>query len=137
MFKSETIVRVRYAETDRMGYVYYGNYAIYFEVARVEALRKMGYSYKEMEDDGIIMPVLEFSIKYFKPAYYDDELKIISKIIELPATRLRFEHETYNKAGVILNKAHVTLVIVNQKTGKPCHAPGYFMDALKKYFQGV
>ncbi|MEO8149505.1 MAG: thioesterase family protein [Bacteroidia bacterium] len=134
MFSSETFLRVRYAETDRMGYAYYGNYATYFEVARVEALRKMGYSYKDMEDSGIIMPVLEFSIKYFKPAYYDDELKIVSIINELPTTRLRFEHETYNAENILLNKAHVTLVIVNQKTMKPCHAPDYFMEALKKYF---
>ena len=132
MFSSETFLRVRYAETDRMGYAYYGNYATYFEVARVEALRKMGYSYKDMEDNGIIMPVLEFAIKYFKPAYYDDELRIVSIINELPSTRLRFEHETYNAEKVLLNKAHVTLVIVNQKTGKPCHAPDYFVDALKK-----
>jgi acyl-CoA thioester hydrolase len=134
MFNSETFLRVRYAETDRMGYAYYGNYATYFEVARVEALRKMGYSYKDMEDNGIIMPVLEFAIKYFKPAYYDDELKIVSIINELPTTRLRFEHETYNAENILLNKAHVILVIVNQKTGKPSHAPDYFVDALKKYF---
>jgi len=92
----------------------------------------MGYSYKDMEDQGIIMPVLEFAIKYFKPAYYDDELRIVSTINELPATRLRFEHETYNAENVLLNKAHVTLVIVNQKTNKPCHAPDYFIEALKK-----
>lgn len=131
MYSSETFLRVRYAETDRMGYVYYGNYATYFEVARVDALRALGYSYKDMEDNGIIMPVLEFAIKYFKPAFYDDELRIVSTIHELPSTRLKFEHETYNSENVLLNKAHVTLVIVNQATGKPCHAPDYFLDALK------
>lgn len=134
MFSSETLLRVRYAETDQMGYVYYGNYATYFEVARVEALRKMGYSYKEMEQNGIIMPVLEFAIKYFKPAFYDDELRIVSIINELPTTRLRFEHETYNAQNVLLNKAHVTLVIVNRETMKPCHAPDYFVDALRENF---
>ncbi len=131
MFSSETILRVRYAETDRMGYVYYGNYATYFEVARVDGLRTLGYSYKEMEDSGIIMPVLEFAIKYFKPAYYDDELRIVSTIHEMPTTRLRFEHETYNSKNELLNKAHVILVMVSKATGKPCHAPEYFIDALK------
>lgn len=134
MFKSETTLRVRYAETDRMGYAYYGNYATYFEVARVEALRDLGYSYKDMEDNGIILPVLEFSIKYFKPAYYDDELRIVSMVKDLPATRLKFDHETYNADNSLLNKAHVALVIVSRETMKPCHAPGYFIEALKKKF---
>ncbi|MBL7926056.1 MAG: acyl-CoA thioesterase [Bacteroidia bacterium] len=124
-------IRVRYAETDKMGFVYYGNYATYFEVARVEFLRSMGLSYKSVEDSGIIMPVLEFGIKYFKPAYYDDELLIKTTIKEMPAMRLTFYHETFNQNDICLNKAHVTLAIVNSKTGKPCHAPNYFVDALK------
>ena len=80
MYKTKTNLRVRYAETDRMSYVYYGNYAIYFEVARVEAMKGIGMSYKELEDSGIIMPVLEYNIKYFKPAFYDDELTIETRI---------------------------------------------------------
>ena len=76
MYTSITKIRVRYAETDMMGYVYYGNYATYFEVARVEAIKKLGFSYRRMEDEGIALPVLEFSIKYYKPAFYDDELRI-------------------------------------------------------------
>jgi acyl-CoA thioester hydrolase len=132
MLKFEHKLRVRYAETDKMGFVYYGNYAAYFEVARVEFLRTMGFTYRSIEDGGIIMPVLEFGIKYFKPAHYDDELLIVTEIKELPTTRIYFEHNTFNEKGVHLNKAHVTLVVVDCKSGKPCHAPEYFMDGLKR-----
>ena len=76
MYSFKTKVRVRYAETDKMGYCYYGNYATYFEIARVEALRSLGVSYKSLEDEGVFLPVSEFNIKYLKPAYYDDELTI-------------------------------------------------------------
>jgi len=84
MYKTKTTLRVRYAETDRMSYVYYGNYGIYFEVARVEAMKQIGMSYKDLEDSGIMMPVLEFNIKYFKPAFYDDELIIETRIEKDP-----------------------------------------------------
>ncbi|MFI5220657.1 MAG: acyl-CoA thioesterase, partial [Bacteroidia bacterium] len=115
MFTSEIQTRVRYAETDRMGYVYYGNYATYFEVARVEALRTMGMTYKEMEDEGIILPVLEYSIKFLKPAFYDDLLTIKTVIKEMPAARIRFDYETYNQDGILLNIAETTLVFVDVK----------------------
>ena len=97
MYTSETKVRVRYSETDMMGYCYYGNYASYFEVARVEAIRQLGFSYKKMEDDGIALPVLEFSIKYFKPAFYDDELRIETTITEIPKARIHFTYKTLNE----------------------------------------
>lgn len=134
MFSSELKLRVRYAETDRMGFVYYGNYATYFEVARVEALREMGLSYKAIEDSGIILPVLEFGIKYFKPAFYDDELTIKTVIKKMPATRIHFEFETFNEKNILLNVSHVTLVFVDSKSLKPCTAPAEFTEAMKKYF---
>ena len=81
MFKSETKIRVRYAETDQMGYCYYGNYAQYFEVARVEALRSLGVTYKTMEENGIWLPVVDFSINYLQPAYYDEELTILTNCL--------------------------------------------------------
>src|SRR5690606_40487146 len=87
-FSNQTKVRVRYSETDQMGYCYYGNYAAFFEVARVEALRELGMSYKQMEEDGIAMPVLEYQIKYYKPAFYDDELIIETTITEMPKARI-------------------------------------------------
>ena len=115
MFSFETKVRVRYAETDKMGFVYYGNYATYFEVARVEALRKLGFNYKEMEDEGIMLPVLSYSTSFYKPAFYDDELTIKLQVKEMPSTRINFYFETFNSVGEHLNTAEVTLVFVDMK----------------------
>jgi acyl-CoA thioester hydrolase len=134
MYKTEIQLRVRYAETDRMGYVYYGNYAQYFEVARVEALRQLGFTYKAMEDSGILLPVLDYAIKYIRPAYYDDQLIILTTITRPPSARLFFEYETFNFQNELLNKATTTLVFINKETMKPCAAPGYFVKSLKPYF---
>ena len=134
MYISETTVRVRYAETDRMGYVYYGNYAQYYEVGRVEALRQLGLSYKSIEDDGIMLPVFSFAIKYFKPAYYDDLLTIKTTIKEIPQTRINFEYEVFNEKGNLLNKGDTTLVFIDIQTNKPCAAPAAFIEKLKKHF---
>jgi acyl-CoA thioester hydrolase len=94
-FAQKTSIRVRYGETDQMGYCYYGNYAQYFEVGRVEALRAFGMSYKEMEGSGVMLPVSEFNVRYFSPAYYDDLLLITTKIVLLKGPRLFFEYEIY------------------------------------------
>jgi acyl-CoA thioester hydrolase len=130
MYTSETKIRVRYAETDKMGYVYYGNYAQYYEVGRVEALRQLGMSYKDMEDNGIMLPVLTYSIKYFKPAFYDEELTIKTIIKDIPNTRIVFEYECYNDKGIILNKGETSLVFINRQTNKPTSAPKVFLDLL-------
>ena len=134
MFTSETSLRVRYAETDRMGYVYYGNYAGYYEVGRVEALRSLGMSYREMEDSGIMLPVLSYNIKYFKPSFYDDLLTIKTTIPEIPNTRIKFLYKMYNTQGVLLNEGETTLVFVNIKTGKPCQAPADFIHKIQPFF---
>ncbi len=134
MYKSKTKVRVRYSETDMMGYVYYGNYATYFEVARVEAIRQLGFTYKQMEDDGIALPVLDFSIKYFKPAFYDDELTIETTIAELPKARIHFTYKTYNANKELLNEASTTLVFISKTTMKPCAAPENFVKKMSVYF---
>jgi acyl-CoA thioester hydrolase len=134
MYKSETTVRVRYAETDRMGYVYYGNYSQYYEVGRVEALRSLGYPYKKLEDSGIMLPVLQFSIKYFKPAYYDDLLTVVTIINEVPSTRIHFEYEIYNQQNELLNKGDTTLVFVSIETGKPCKPPLDFLNTIENFF---
>jgi acyl-CoA thioester hydrolase len=133
MFNFETSLRVRYAETDKMGYVYYGNYATYFEVARVEALRSLGINYKEMEDDGIMLPVLSYSTKFFKPAYYDEVLKIKLSIKELPKARIHFYFETYNASDVKINTAEVVLVFVDMVRNKPCSAPQELITQLKSF----
>ncbi len=134
MLISETKIRVRYGETDRMGYAYYGNYAQYYEVARVEALRKIGFSYKEIEDKGILLPVVDFTIQYKKPAFYDDELTIITTVKELPGVRFTFHYECYNDKKELLNTGVVTLVFVDRERNKPCIPPEWFMDEVEKYF---
>jgi acyl-CoA thioester hydrolase len=134
MINTEIQVRVRYGETDRMGFVYYGNYATYFEVARVEALRQMGISYREMEDGGISLPVAEYKIKYLKPAFYDDQLTLKTQIREMPRVRIIFHYETYNQDGVLLNIAETTLVFVDVKSGKPCLVPDFVKFKLQKFF---
>lgn len=134
MFVSKTKVRVRYSETDMMGYCYYGNYAAFFEVARVEAIRGLGFSYRQMEDEGIALPVLEYNIKYYKPAFYDDELTIETTITEVPKARIYFTYKTFNEKGDLLNEASTTLVFVNKETMKPCSAPSIIADAIASYF---
>lgn len=130
MFTSETDIRVRYGETDQMGYCYYGNYAQYFEVGRVEALRALGHSYRSLEDSGLMLPVLGFQVKYIKPAYYDDLLTIRTIIDELPTVRFAFRYETYNEAGELLNTASTTLVFVDKLSGRPTSPPADLLSAL-------
>ncbi|MBI2271335.1 MAG: acyl-CoA thioesterase [Bacteroidetes bacterium] len=134
MYVSETTIRVRYAETDRMGYVYYGNYAQYYEVGRVEALRQLGMSYRVLEDSGIILPVMDYSVKFLKPAFYDDLLTVKTTVPEIPKVRIKFLYEVYNEKGDKLNEGETTLVFINQKNNKPCAAPVEFMNNIAKYF---
>jgi len=134
MFTSEVSLRVRYGETDRMGYAYYGNYAEYYEVGRVEALRALGWNYREMEDSGILLPVHTFGIKYHKPAFYDDLLTIKTMIKEVPRARIRFDYEMYNAKGDLLNEGETTLVFIKADTKRPCGCPAEFAEALSKYF---
>jgi acyl-CoA thioester hydrolase len=134
MYTTEIKIRVRYGETDRMGYAYYGNYAEYFEVARVEALRNLGFSYRKIEDEGIILPVLSYSAKFIKPNFYDDEMRIKVVVKELPQARIRFDYEVFNEKNELTTIADTTLVFISRKTNKPCAAPEDFMEALKKFF---
>jgi acyl-CoA thioester hydrolase len=134
MLQSETKIRVRYAETDQMGFVYYGNYAMYYEVGRVEALRKLGFSYKEMEDQGILLPVVDLSIQYKKPAFYDDEITVITSIKEMPGIKITFHYECLNEKKELLNSGRVTLVFVNKLTNKPCQPPEWFSKAIHPFF---
>jgi acyl-CoA thioester hydrolase len=134
MIAHEIEVRVRYAETDRMGYVYYGNYATYFEVARVETLRHIGTSYKSLEDSGIMLPVLEYKSRFIKPAKYDDLLTIKTLIRNKPGIRIVFEYEVFNQEKILLSTAETTLVFVNSHTGKPCIAPDQVLKLMASYF---
>lgn len=127
--------RVRYAETDQMGVVYYGNYPQFFEIGRVEALRSLGLTYKEMEARGIMLPVLKLEVKYIAPATYDDLIEIRTEIREMPSTRITFQHEIRNEEGKLLTLGMVQLVFVNIETKRPVQAPEYFTDLLKPYFK--
>lgn len=135
MFEHKTTVRTRYSEVDRMGYVYYGNYATYFEVGRVEAMRVLGISYAELEEDGIMMPVIRYEISYKKPAFYDEELTIVTRVREVPRSRILFEYETWNAKGEMLNSALTELVFVDSKTMKPQRAPQVIVDAANRYLK--
>ena len=128
----ESKIRVRYAEADRMGYVYYGNYAMYFETARTEMLRSFGFSYREWEDSGIILPVRELQIRYHAPAYYDDLLTIRTILKEKPLVRITFHHEVLNEKGEKTCTGSVVLVFVDSKTRRPIRAPEFFLKALEE-----
>ena len=135
MIRSETNIRVRYAETDQAGYVYYGNYAQYYEIARVETMRQLGLNYSEMEKNGVIMPVLSMQIKYIKPAFYDDLLKINTIIEEIPETRMLFKYEIFNQNGILINIGETVLTFISKETHRPCRAPAWFIKGLKPHFQ--
>jgi len=133
--KGSTKLRVRYSETDQMGYCYYGNYAQYFEVGRVEAMRFAGMSYKALEEQGVMLPVSEFSVKYFHPALYDDELTITTEITGLKGARLFFDYEIHNEAGKHVASAQTILVFVSKENMRPTKAPEDFITLLEKYIK--
>ena len=131
LFKSTTELRVRYGETDQMGYCYYGNYAQYFEVGRVEALRSMGMSYKKLEQSGFMLPVSDFSVKYKVPAIYDDQLTIVTYIRSLQGVRLIFDYEIFKGDSVLVAEASSTLVFVSKDTMRPVSPPEDFVELLE------
>jgi acyl-CoA thioester hydrolase len=130
MFSHETQVRVRYGETDQMGYVYYGDYAEYFEVGRVEALRSLGFPYRRLEEEGVMLPVRDLHTTYHHPARYDDLLTIRTTIVGLPTVRIVFGYEVRNVEGVLLCEASTTLVFVDRSTLRPRRAPEPLVAAL-------
>lgn len=134
MYQSETHIRVRYGETDQMGYVYYGNYAMYYEVGRVESLRLLGLTYKEMEEMGVMMPVLENKSKYLAPARYDDLLRVVTTIKEKPGVRIKFEYEIFNGENKLIHQGETLLVFVDMKTNKPCRPPEAMEKVLAPFF---
>lgn len=136
MYEFNTEVRVRYAEADPMNVVYYGNYAQYFEVGRVESLRNLGISYKGIEDMGIMLPVVELNIKYLRPAKYDDLLTIKSQIKELPTEhKIVFDQEIYNEEGKLLTIGKVKLYFMDSKLGKRASMPALMLEKLSTYFR--
>lgn len=135
MYESITQVRVRYAETDQMNVVYYGNYAAYFEVGRVESIRQLGYTYKDMEASGVIMPVVELHIKYLRPATYDDLLTVKTQLREMPADhRIEFFQDVYSEAGKLLIAGRVVLYFLDAETRSRTNIPAEMKSRLEKYF---
>lgn len=128
-------VRVRYADTDQMGYVYYGNYARFFEIGRVEALRSLDFHYREMEASGVMMPVYEFKTRYHKPARYDDLLSITVTIPELPGARIIFRYDIRNEASDLLTTGETTLVFQRMATGRLVTSPVLLLEKLKPFFR--
>ena len=134
MYTSETKIRVRYGETDKMGYVYYGIYPLYYEVGRTELMRNFDFPYKKIEDMGIMLPVIDLSIKYHKAAIYDDLLLVKTIIKKLPGVRITFNYEIYNEQNELLNEGETTLVFIDSETRKPRKAPEDLLNKLKNYF---
>jgi acyl-CoA thioester hydrolase len=135
MYVSETSIRVRYGETDQMGYVYYGFYAMYYEVARVESLRQLGLTYKELEEMGVMMPVLENHSTYLAPARYDDLLRVVTTLREKPGVKIRFEYEIFNESNILLHRGETLLVFVDKLTNRPRRPPQAMLDVLAPFFK--
>ena len=129
-------LRTRYAETDQMGVVYYGNYPQYLELGRVEWLRAIGLTYKEMEAEGIMMPVVSLQIQYKKPALYDELITICTKLKDLPSTKIEFDYEILNEKGELLSTANTILVFVDAKTFRPVRCPEKVLDLIRGTREG-
>ena len=136
MIIKEIQIRVRYAETDQMGYVYYGNYATYYEVGRVEFMRSLGFTYRELEEQGIMMPVVENTSRFIRPARYDDLLTVKVMVKKMPQNKMTFEYEIYNEQEKLINLGETVLAFVNMKNGRPISAPDSIVKLLKPFFNG-
>lgn len=132
-FKSHSFIhRVRYSETDKMGYLYYGHYAKLYEIGRVEWLRSQGISYKDLEDkQGIMLPVVAMECRYKQPAYYDDELSIVTTLDKEPGKMIVFHHEIRNSESVLLNVGVVKLFFVDMESNKRISIPNFVLNAIQ------
>jgi acyl-CoA thioester hydrolase len=135
MFMTETQLRVRYAETDQMGVVYHSNYFLYFESARAESIRQLGFTYAEMEKMGVVMPVANVHCRYLRPALYDDLITIKTTLKELPVHhKIEFHHEVYNEKHELLSAGRIILHFMEAKTMKPTTMPEVLLEKLRHYF---
>lgn len=135
MYSFRHTYRVSYADTDQMGYMYYGHYARMYEIGRVEALRNLGVRYRDMESEGIIMPVYDMNSQFILPAKYDELLTIEVRISQLPSVRVFFEYNIFNEEGQLLQKGSTTLVFVQKETSKIVRCPQNIVNALAPYFE--
>lgn len=136
MFTHQTELRVRYAETDQMGFVYYGNYATYFEVARVEALRSLGINYSDLEtQNGILMPVLDLHVEYKKAATYDNEITVTLFVNKMPGIKIRFDYEITGPMGALLCTGYTHLAFIKKENHRPVLCPPPISQALQPFFE--
>jgi acyl-CoA thioester hydrolase len=136
MYQHSTTVRVRYAETDQMDIVYYGNYAQYFEVGRAESIRELGFTYKKMEEMGVRMPVVQMEAQFLRPAHYDDLITIKTMLKKLPEKhQIEFHHEVYNERKKLLTTGKVVLFFIDIKTGKRINMPADLKETLTPFFE--
>ncbi len=136
MIQHETRLRVRYAETDQMGYCYYGNYAQYFEVARAEMIRSLGFTYKDMEaKHDTLMPVMSLNIRYVRPALYDEELRLMTTLRKLPSKTVTFYTEVYNEKSELVCGGSVKLGFITSAKGEGIEAPEVLLEKLRPHFE--
>jgi acyl-CoA thioester hydrolase len=126
----DTQHRIRYADTDQMGVVYYGNYAVFYEIGRTELMRSLGISYSEIEKNGVFMPVIELNSKYLKPLLYDDVITIRTLLPEIPSASITYHHEIYNSQGILCNRGLVKLGFLNRETLKPIRIPEMLLKTM-------
>ena len=135
MYSHTTQIRVRYGDTDKMGYVYYANYPYYYEIARAEAIRALGVSYKSIEDSGVVMPVTRMNIKYIQPAFYDELLTVKVTIPEMPGRIIVFLYQIFNEAGKLTNEGETSLIFLDTKTNLVTRTPLALAEKLKPFFE--
>ena len=136
MFEHTSRIRVRYSETDQMRYVYYGQYAAYFEVGRVEALRSLGIRYAHLEDEhGILMPVVNMHVRYLRAAEYDELLTQKTSILKLPDRDITFINEIFKETGKIAVSARITLCFLDAESRRRIEVPDFVTNVLKPYFE--
>ena len=135
MMKVSTIskVKVRYGETDQMGVVYHGNYAQFLEIGRIDWLNQLGFSYKKMEEEGVMLPVVNLNTNFKAPAYFDDELTIVTSIIKKPTVKIEFYYEVYNQNKDLLTTGSTVLVFVSTETRRPIKCPVDLLQTIESY----
>ena len=138
MYKHNFHKRVRYAETDKMGYLYYGHYPKYYEIGRVELIRSLGFRYRDFEDElGVMLPVVSMEVRYLLPAYYDDLLIIESTVTEMPTKLINFDFRIINEEEKVINTATVKLFFIDMNTNKRVSCPTEFHNVLNQHFESV
>ncbi|MBT8305134.1 MAG: acyl-CoA thioesterase [Bacteroidia bacterium] len=130
MKSHEIKIRIRYGETDQMGVVYHGNYTQYLEMGRIEWLRNLGISYRKMEEDGIMLPVISLSLNFKKSARYDDVVNVKTQLKKMPTAKIEFDYEITNENGEILTTANTILAFIDMRTNRPIRAPKFILDSL-------